>query len=439
MDVHRYDGTPSSTDDWSAVFVGDCLPPSDLFPEPIGQNVRELISAAELSVANLEAPLPSGEPIAKPAPAHSVPDETPTVLESSGFDVVTLANNHMIDYGAAGLDRTMDACRDAGLETVGAGECTEAALTPLTDTISGTDVALFALSQRWPSNVAEADAPGVAWIDAPGVTRAVRRASANNDVCIVVLHGGVGYSPLPSPAWQTRARSFVDLGADAVVCHHPHVAQGWETYQGAPIFYSLGNFLFPTSKPSTRWTCSARLAVTDDEIGSADVVLTHIEDDTVELLDPEASGAKQWNHLERLSEIIQSYPESRGYWQEVAARLFEQRFEEILQEYGCGPVQSLVRFPEQEAGRLLDGTSPGEGRRLDQQKQLLTQFQQESFRNVIVDTLAVRTGTTVDDRTDAIEAEVDELMRWVDRFPQPSRTDVWRYRLRALYRNLKPT
>lgn len=179
-------------------------------------------------------------------------------LALGGVDVATLANNHAMDWGAVGLLDTLKHLERVGVRAVGAGATRSEAREPLILEVNGLKLGILAykgtsiesVDQRDPEMVEDYPHPTIAFcdFDAPCLFRMVRQDVAaltrRADLIVVAFHWGqeLSYEPL---AFQVAlAHAAVEAGADAVIGHHPHVLQGVESYLGAPIFYSLGNFVF---------------------------------------------------------------------------------------------------------------------------------------------------------------------------------------------------
>lgn len=209
------------------------------------------IKEADISFVNLECPLTNtNSPIAKSGPALKSSDKCIEAL--APFSVVGLANNHILDHGKKGLSDTMDYCRKASLATVGAGLNQEEAQRPYIKNIKGLKVAIIAIAEH-EFNQSENNGPGSAPIDAIDNYKQIKEAKELADIVIVTLHGGNEYFPYPRPGLRKLCKYFVDLGVDGVICHHPHVPGSFEYYQGMPIVYSLGNFVFDNLAPPQYW------------------------------------------------------------------------------------------------------------------------------------------------------------------------------------------
>jgi poly-gamma-glutamate synthesis protein (capsule biosynthesis protein) len=213
-------------------------------PVPWEQLAGEL-RAHDLAFVNLECPLTTDpRAIGKSGPALHGDPALATLVAAGGFDGVTLANNHTLDSGDDGLRNTLEACGAAGLLTVGAGMNRSAAEQPLAVERGGLRIALLACCER-EFSVAGPDSPGAAALDPWRTPQAVREVASQADVVIVVLHAGNEHVETPRPGLVAACRALASSGARAVVCHHAHAPGPVEVFHGVPIFYGLGNFLFP--------------------------------------------------------------------------------------------------------------------------------------------------------------------------------------------------
>lgn len=211
----------------------------------------ELIGEADLAFINLECPLTnSNDPIPKDGPNLRAPPETVAALKN--FNVVGLANNHVMDYGSKGLEDTLIAIQNAGMKSVGAGINLRDAREPRVFNIKGKRVALIAIAEREFNQAADSCA-GAAPVNPVSNYRQIVEAREQADLVLVTIHGGNEYFPFPRPKFREFCQFLIDIGASAVVCHHPHVPGAYEWYRGSPIFYSIGNAIFDSSNPSIGW------------------------------------------------------------------------------------------------------------------------------------------------------------------------------------------
>jgi poly-gamma-glutamate capsule biosynthesis protein CapA/YwtB (metallophosphatase superfamily) len=201
----------------------------------------------DLTIGNLECVVSRlGAPVDKPRPFILRGDPRAyTRLVHAGFDIVSVANNHSGDYGKeAFLDELLTLPKH-GITPVGGGRNKAEAHTPVLKTVRGTTVAFLAYDEIAPySFVATDSTPGHAWLNEENVHQDVPVARKQADFVIVFMHWGTEYFTSFNAHQRQLARVAIDAGADMVVGAHPHVIEPYEYYQGKPIIYSLGNFVF---------------------------------------------------------------------------------------------------------------------------------------------------------------------------------------------------
>jgi len=212
------------------------------------RHVADILSAADVAVGNLESPLSDvgTRDTAKDVTFRGDPRGVEG-LSAAGFDLLALANNHALDYGAEALLDTIERLDAAGIAHAGAGADRAAAWEPAVVDIDGTTVAYLSFSHILPAGFIAGDGrPGIAAgrTDMLAVSDAVRAAKDEYDYVLVSFHWGVEYVDDANADQVRDARTAVDAGADMVLSHHPHVIQGIELYNGGLIAYSLGDFVF---------------------------------------------------------------------------------------------------------------------------------------------------------------------------------------------------
>jgi poly-gamma-glutamate synthesis protein (capsule biosynthesis protein) len=166
-------------------------------------------------------------------------------IADAGFNIVTLANNHAFDCLDAGFANVRNLLDELGVRHFGAGMNLGEAATPAIVEINGVRLAFLAAVDKrsGPYWFASPDHCGVAPLDMDRLLRQIRELRSTAHHVIVSLHWGEERFWMPSPGQIEQAHAFVDAGASMILGHHPHVIQGMETYHGAPILYSLGNFI----------------------------------------------------------------------------------------------------------------------------------------------------------------------------------------------------
>ncbi|CAN5458387.1 hypothetical protein BH23ACT9_BH23ACT9_23660 [soil metagenome] len=219
------------------------------------EGVADLLGDADLAVVNLETAVGTlGRPADKTYTFQADP-ALATALADAGVDVVTLANNHALDYGIEAADETRAVVEGEGMAVVGYGRDAEDAYAAHVVDIGGRTVAVVGLSRVLPviDWAAEANRPGMASAyDTGAAVEAVRAASALADHVVVTIHWGQERWVCPNADQVSLARALSNAGADVIAGHHPHVLQGLVTFQDTLIAYSVGNFVFYARTPATR-------------------------------------------------------------------------------------------------------------------------------------------------------------------------------------------
>lgn len=229
-------------------------------PESALEPISDQLSAADLTIVNLETSVGTN---GRPEPGKRYTFQAPLTafdaLAAAGVDVVTMANNHAMDFGTAGLQDTLQAIgSEAPLDVVGVGETATKAFTPAMLHVSGTTIAVLGASMaddptadptaHWAATEAEL---GIAVAQQPRpLLRAVNEVRDRADVVVVYLHWGVQGERCPSASQSTMAEQLADAGADIVVGSHTHTIQGAGMLGETFVAYGLGNFLWYTPGPS---------------------------------------------------------------------------------------------------------------------------------------------------------------------------------------------
>jgi len=226
-----------ATDPWGKASPRD---PRDVFG-PIGATFAE----CDIVIGNLECTLPgTGEMVTTEPRVFATPDLVRGIREAR-INVVSLANNHVFDAYDAGFHRLRRTLDEIGVRYFGAGDTPEEAAAPAVMTLGGLRLGFLGAADRrsGPGGFAAQGRGGVAPLDMPDMADRVRRLRREVDHVIVSLHWGDERLPAPSPGQIEVAHRLATAGASLVLGHHPHRIQGMETYCGAAIAYSLGNFV----------------------------------------------------------------------------------------------------------------------------------------------------------------------------------------------------
>lgn len=218
------------------------------------EQMAPFLQDADLTFGNLETSLSQrGTPIPGKGIWFRSDPLAAQALKEVGYDVLSVANNHILDYDSPALIDTLNFLREQGIEPVGAGEDLDEAVQPVIKEVKQQKVAFIAATEmadifwdyQYPRTFeATSDQPGVQKYDADQLVNTVSSLRDQVDVIVVSLHWGTEYSDYPEAYQKEAAHRLVDAGAKLVIGNHPHCLQGVEVYNGAFIAYSLGNFVY---------------------------------------------------------------------------------------------------------------------------------------------------------------------------------------------------
>jgi len=251
--------------------VGDIAPRRDV-PRSIFSSVADTLGASDVLVGHLECPLSSrGTPAPNAKLAMRSDPSVAVALREIGFDMLSVAGNHALDFGVIALSDTIDALHGAGIQMCGVGATLEHAREPAIVEACGRRIAMLSYCSILPVGYAaersragcapmraythfhhvEPDQPGTPprvltftdQNDLEAMVADVTAARERADIVLISIHWGLHFTRAALADYQrVVARAAIDAGAHAILGHHPHVLKAIEMYRGRPIFYSLGNF-----------------------------------------------------------------------------------------------------------------------------------------------------------------------------------------------------
>lgn len=221
--------------------------------------VQPILAGADLTFGNLECPLttaaipttgktPENLALRKDFIFRADPVLGGTALSLAGFDVVSLANNHAMDYQAAGMLETLETLEGRGIIAAGGGRNWDYASCPRIVTVQGIRVAILACSMinpiGSPALIDQAGSYAVPKMWTPFLQEQVEALNRKADIVVLTVHWGTEATPVPEKYQVKVAQAAIDSGADLVIGHHPHVLQPVKLHGKGAIAYSLGNFCF---------------------------------------------------------------------------------------------------------------------------------------------------------------------------------------------------
>lgn len=267
--MHMLLALAAAASGFTAVFGGDLMFNGIPVKTKSLDGVAAVMRRADVSFANLEIPLTTSTQRTSGKSAAELKARTQFILKAdprhlpklqvAGIDLVSLGNNHAMDYGWKGLSQEMGLLDGISILHTGAGKnAAQAASVEVYTTPDGTKLGLLSAlaflgyGGAKKCTPAAEGSPGVNWLnlgakindDAKAKLQTwIASAKAQCDLVVVALHGGIERKSLPTPYQVNLARACIDAGADIVWGHHPHVLQGAELYKGKPILYSMGNLI----------------------------------------------------------------------------------------------------------------------------------------------------------------------------------------------------
>lgn len=219
-----------------------------------------IIKKADIAIANLEAPFAEkGRPFNKTF-TFKVPFDFLQGPLAAGFDIFTLANNHILDYGNQGLFTTLHALDSVGIKHCGAGKDLADAEKPCIINYGKWRIGFLAFSLTYPAEFwAYKNKPGTAYPNIQRIKKILNNLKENTNLIVVSFHWGGELKKFPKPYQILYAHQVIDYGADIVLGHHPHILQGLEFYKGKLIAYSLGNYVFGSYSRNVKYSMILKL------------------------------------------------------------------------------------------------------------------------------------------------------------------------------------
>jgi poly-gamma-glutamate synthesis protein (capsule biosynthesis protein) len=291
---------PESSKEFSIVAVGDISLARHIGeaiektsnPNLPFEKVHALLTSADITFGNLECPLSDSKIPIREGMTFRCLTQDVSGLSFVGFNVLATANNHAFDQGAKGLEFTIDYLKSQNILPVGTGKNLEEAWRPVLFSLpapsgaegiggdrEGVKFAFLAASYASANDNGKTRNDYVARIeDLPILQSAIKNLKSEDYIVIVMMHAGTEYTRHPNQEQINFAHAAIDAGADIVIGHHPHWVQPVEVYQGKPIFYSLGNFVFDQSwSEETKEGLAVRFQIKDSRLKSAELIPIIIE------------------------------------------------------------------------------------------------------------------------------------------------------------------
>lgn len=281
----------------------------------LSDDVRDFLASGDHLIVNVEGPLFERNRIDATTGAlslvHSMDPKVGDFLQSIGADIWNICNNHIMDAKEEGIKATLENAASHGAITLGAGMNEAEARKPVILKEAG-GIGMIGVGYQRACRKAGPETPGCfSWSDLEEIEKIIKEIKKTCRWCIVVAHAGEEFTALPTYYTRNRYLAYLDIGADIVVAHHPHVPMNYETVGDKIIFYSLGNFIFDTpyqrSQFNTEFGLFVKLNFSEDSFdfepfgikidrenervvkGNLPVIFTDVQKDEYEKLAPLAA------------------------------------------------------------------------------------------------------------------------------------------------------
>ena len=231
----------------------------------ISKEILDFLNSADHVIPNVEGPVAEAEQNTTQSGVqqllHTIDPKAVKVLNKMGADIWNICNNHIMDAGPYGIESTLNIAKELGVQTIGAGMNIYEARKPVIINEAG-GIGMFGVGYQRACRKADIDKPGCySWSDLDAIQKTIEEIKSKCRWCIVVAHAGEEFTPLPSPYTRERYHKYLEMGADIVIGHHPHVPMNYETVGDKIIFYSLGNFIFDTDYQRSQFNTELGLIV----------------------------------------------------------------------------------------------------------------------------------------------------------------------------------
>jgi poly-gamma-glutamate synthesis protein (capsule biosynthesis protein) len=299
-------------------FVLDYYDTVNNLSECISPQLLKMSNAADVFYLNHEYCISDrGEPLENKLYTFRAKPERMKLLEEMGTDLVSLANNHIYDYGRDAMLDTLELLDEAELPYVGGGRNSKEAELPIYFVVNGIKVGFVAATNAeivYYTPAAEANSPGVLEAyDTTEYNKVIRKAAGQCDYLIAYIHWGEEDTNAYSQYQHDMGKEFLEAGADIVVGGHPHVLQGMEYIEGKPVIYSMGDFWF---NDETKYTGLLKLDISAEGLDEMSFVPCLQTGYTTQYIEGKEEQAEFYKFFEELSPNVKI--NSKGIFKETA-------------------------------------------------------------------------------------------------------------------------
>ncbi len=321
-------------------------------------SLQKQIAACDCVIGNLEAQIPGKDEkaIKKCGPILSQDKQIVYLLKKAGFTHLTIANNHIMDYGLTGLKDTLQQL-SGNLEFTGASDNAEKVYLPSIFEKEGIKIALFAAAEFGFGVCPGNGYGGYAYIQAETLKQQIMQAKKSGYICILSIHAGLEDISYPLPEWKKIYKDFCNVGVDVIIGHHPHVPQGFERYHTSLIFYSLGNFYFDHESMLTeKYTTAYSVLLDITHIGITYKIIWHrLCNNQVSLLEENSEQEKYLTSLLNSSTYeTNCNQEAKVFWEQVYRKYYSvfQGPEQKFWNFFLHKLKKRLKFPLEKYSKL---------------------------------------------------------------------------------------
>lgn len=291
----------------------------------IGNNLRKLLDTCDIKTLNFEGPISAKiqSPIIKSGPYVKQDVKAPEWVIENGFNLVSMANNHIFDLGQDAFIETYQAFKN--LSVVGVGTLTEA-YAPQVFVCDNIKVGFLAATHKEFGCHDESDTSdtiGAAWVSSQELINAIINYSSKVDKLFLISHAGIEYMDIPLPEWRYKYRKLIDLGLAGIIASHPHCPQGIEYYKNCPIIYSLGNFIFQKESTAqyTRYWNNGLIAVVNITDAGISTELLPVKYDVVTNIVDLDNSSDAAQHLDYINRMLNNQDEYNAVLSDALKKL----------------------------------------------------------------------------------------------------------------------
>jgi len=317
------------------------------------KQIRNIIGDSDLNFGNLECCLSKRGKAKKTAETSFIgsPDAA-KILKASGFKVVSLANNHIHDYGPEAVEDTINTLHELGISGIGIGRNSEEARRgTIVSNSSGIRIGFLAYTSF--SNATKKGQKWVvAYLNAKNITEDITRMRRQTDFVLVSWHAGYEMVNVPSPWLRKMARIIAEAGAHCIIGHGPHVLQAIETIDRMPVFYSLGNFIFDMPWAREReQSMIANIILTRTHAINVSYTPVWIGPEYIPVEPTESQKREIVNLINTLNNSLNRSNFGEQYWKKVGDRVFRDQFGMIVRVYKKAGVRGIFSALSKIRGR----------------------------------------------------------------------------------------